>query len=73
MRGHLREFETMMALSTEKESTGSPEMFHARILTGSPRVALTEDVGEQGIFFFWQMVCHSWMASCRKSTVNAPR
>lgn len=49
--GHLLELLTMMPLSTEKESTGRPAMFQARILTGSPRVVLRENVSEQGIIF----------------------
>ena len=73
MSGQRRELEMMMPFSTEKESTGSPAMFHALILTGSPSVAVTEKEGEQGMFFCVQRVCHSFTHSVRKSTVNAPR
>ena len=48
--GHLRALSTTIPLSTENESTGRPAMFHARILTGLPRVAFRENDSEQGIF-----------------------
>ena len=41
----------IMPLSTEKLSVGRPEMFHSRILTGSPRVALRENSSDRGIPF----------------------
>ena len=40
--GHRRAFDVMMPLSIEKESLGSPSMFHARILTGSPSVSTVQ-------------------------------
>lgn len=49
--GHLLEFPTMIPLSTEKESTGRPAMFQARIFTGSPSVTLRENVSEHGMCF----------------------
>ena len=73
MSGQRREFEVMIPFSTEKESTGRPAMFHARILTGSPRVTVTEKDLEQGIFFSVQRECHSCTHSVRNSTVKAPR
>ena len=59
MRGHLLELETTIPLSTEKLSTGSPEICHCLILTGSPSVALSEKVSEQGNFFSLHSFCHS--------------
>ena len=49
--GHRRALSTIIPLSTENESTGRPAMFHARILTGLPRVEFRENDSEQGIFF----------------------
>lgn len=40
----------MTALSMEKLSVGSPEMFQALILIGSPSVLLREKSSEDGIF-----------------------
>lgn len=48
--GHLRALSTTIPLSTEKESTGRPAMFHARIFTGLPSVAFKENDSEHGIF-----------------------
>ena len=73
MSGQRRELEIMIPFSTEKESTGRPAMFQALILTSSPRVAETEKVSEQGMFFCVHSVCHSLTHSVRKSTVKAPR
>ena len=73
MSGHRLELDIMMPFSTEKESTGSPAMFQALILTGSPSVADTENDWEQGMFFSVHRVCHSLTHSVRKSTVKAPR
>jgi hypothetical protein len=39
----------MIPLSTENWSVGRPAIFHARILTGSPRVAIREKSSEHGI------------------------
>ena len=64
MSGHLRALSTTMPLSTEKESTGSPAMFHARILTGLPRVALRENDSEQGIFFILHCSTQLDIQSC---------
>lgn len=46
---HRLELSTMTPLSIEKLSVGSPLMFHARILIGSPRILLNEKSCEQGI------------------------
>ena len=43
----------MTPLSMEKESLGRPEMFHARILIGSPRVLLREKLLDDGMFIDW--------------------
>ena len=62
MSGHRLELDVMIPLSTENESTGNPSIFHALILTGSPRVALREKVSEQGMKCSWQSFCHSSVA-----------
>lgn len=41
----------MTPLSMEKLSLGSPKMFQACILIGSPKVLLKENSCEHGIFF----------------------
>ena len=55
----------MIPLSTEKLSVGRPEMFHSRILTGSPRVELRENSSERGIPFSEQNLHHSLIWSYR--------
>jgi len=57
--GQRREFDTMMPLSMLKLSIGRPAICHARIFTGSPRVTLSENTEEQGIFLATQSWCHS--------------
>lgn len=47
---HLLALATMTPLSMEKASRGSPKMFQAWILMGSPRHLLRENSLEQGIF-----------------------
>ncbi len=52
-----------MPLSMEKLSTGSPDIFQALILTGSPNVLLNENLSEHGIFFDLHKFVHSFMHS----------
>ena len=54
----------MIPLSTEKESTGNPLIFHALTLTGSPSVEFKENVSEQGISLSTHSFCHSSVAFC---------
>lgn len=54
----------MMPLSTEKLSVGNPAMFHSRILTGSPSVALRENSLERGIPILLHCSHHSLIWSC---------
>ncbi len=57
--GQRRELFTMIPLSIEKASTGKPAICQARILTGSPRVLVNENVSEQGIFLALHSLFHS--------------
>ena len=66
MRGHLRALSTIIPLSTEKESTGRPAMFQARILTGLPSVAFKEKDSEHGIFFTLHCSTQLDMQSCAR-------
>jgi hypothetical protein len=59
INGHLRALETMMPLSTEKLSAGSPAIFHALMTTGSPSVAISEKFSAQGMPSF----VHNWFQS----------
>jgi len=63
MSGQRREFDTMIPLSMLKLSTGRPAICHARILTASPRIALSENVLELGIFFETHFLCQSFIQS----------
>ena len=47
-KGHLRPWSTAMAFSDEMSSLGSPQMFHCRILTGSPKAAERLKLGVHG-------------------------
>jgi len=67
MRGQRREFETMIPLSMLKLSTGSPAMCHARILTASPSVVLSENIAEHGIALLMHNECHWATQSCTSS------
>jgi len=58
MSGQRLEFETMMPLSMLKLSTGRPAICHALMSTASPSVALSENVGEHGIFLSMHSRCH---------------
>ena len=48
-----RALSTITPFSIEKSSVGSPLIFQARILIGSPRVSFREKTGEHVIFFSW--------------------
>lgn len=63
MRGHLLVLLTIIPLSTENESTGSPAICHSRIFTGSPSVWLSEKLLEHGTLTFWHNCTHSEMHS----------
>lgn len=63
MRGHLLVLLTIIPLSTENESTGSPAICHSRIFTGSPSVWLSEKLLEHGILTVWHNCTHSDMHS----------
>ena len=52
---HLLELATMTPLSIEKLSRGKPKMFQAWIFIGSPKVLLSENSCEHGIFFSCKM------------------
>ena len=62
-----------MPLSTENESFGSPSMFHARILTGSPRVDCSEKDDEHGTDCSPHAAIHCAITRSRKGRVNGPR
>ena len=62
IRGHRREFETMMPFSVLNASTGSPAICQALILIGSPKVVVREKLSEQGISLFIQRSCQSNIA-----------
>ena len=49
--GHLLALKMMIAFSIEKESEGSPSMFQALILTGSPRTLDKEKTALEGMLF----------------------
>ena len=70
---HLLALATMTPLSMEKASLGSPAMFHARILMGSPSVLVTVKSEEQGIFRDWHFLIHSEVQLPRYADVKAPR
>lgn len=49
MSGHRRALATMMPFSVEKESLGRPAICHSRILTGSPRMVVRENLAVWGM------------------------
>ena len=53
----------IIPFSIEKESVGRPAMFHSLTLTGSPRVVLSENTGEQGIDLLLHILLHSNVCS----------
>ena len=62
----------MIPLSIEKASLGSPSIVHARMATGSPRVAVSENLAEQGTCFSEQRRTQSATTRSRKSCVKGP-
>ena len=70
IKGHLLELDTTIPLSMEKESTGSPAMCQALILTGSPSVALTEKFLEHKIFLSLHIFNQSLIHSYRQGRMN---
>lgn len=66
--GHLLALSTTIPLSTEKESTGRPAMFHARIFTGLPSVAFKENDSEHGIFLTLHCSTQPDIQSCQQTT-----
>ena len=70
---HLLALATMTPLSMEKASLGSPAMFHALILMGSPSVLVTVKSEEQGILRDWHFLIHSEQQLPRYADVKAPR
>ena len=68
-------YDNMMPLSTENESVGSPEMFHCRIFTGSPRVAIREKSSEHGIPFSFTLAIHisAWSCENRENFLSETR
>ena len=56
----------MIPFSTEKLSVGNPAMFHARVLTGSPKLWIREKSSEHGIPFFLTSFTHCCTWSCHK-------
>ena len=64
MSGQRRELDTIIPLSVLKLSTGNPAICQARTLTASPRIALSENTLEQGIFFAIHFLCQSFIQSC---------
>ena len=68
MRGHLLELDTMIPLSILNESTGSPAICQALILTASPKMLLRENISEHGMFFERHTFCHSDNISYRENS-----
>lgn len=64
MSGHLLALVAIIPFSTLKLSTGKPAIFHALIVTGSPRVLTSENCFEQGIPDLMQTTFHSFMRTC---------
>jgi len=62
----LNTYERMIPFSMEKLSVGNPAMFHARVLTGSPKVWIREKSSEHGIPFFLTSLTHCCTWSCYK-------
>lgn len=60
MRGQRREWDTTMALSTEKESTGSPDRCHVRHCTLSPKVLYRENLALQDMPSCEHLLCQSF-------------
>mmetsp|Transcript_29030 Transcript_29030/g.94592 ORF Transcript_29030/g.94592 Transcript_29030/m.94592 type:complete len:201 (-) Transcript_29030:930-1532(-) len=73
MSGHRRAEATMIAFSTEKRSLGRPAMFHARILTGSPRVLTREKRAPHGTRCARTRRPHAATASRRCTASKGPR
>eukprot|EP00965_Chrysotila_dentata_P245678 6206705-Pleurochrysis_carterae.AAC.1 len=61
-----------MALSMEKESLGSPSMFHARIFTASPNVVVSENLSEHGTFCSEMALIQSTTTRSRNVCVKGP-
>ena len=70
MSGQRRELETIIPLSVLKLSTGSPAICQARTLTASPRIALSENTLEHGIFFAMHFLCQSFIQSCTQKNID---
>jgi len=63
----------IIAFSTENESEGSPSIFQALILTGSPRIVYKENTSLEGMFLSLHDVTHSSEICFLYAAVNAPR
>ena len=63
----------MIPFSMENESVGSPNIFHCRMSTCSPRVELREKLLLQGMPLLRHILTHSSVCCCRNADVNAPR
>mmetsp|Transcript_5846 Transcript_5846/g.17898 ORF Transcript_5846/g.17898 Transcript_5846/m.17898 type:complete len:221 (+) Transcript_5846:253-915(+) len=72
-RGHRRPWSTMMPFSAENSSLGRPQMFHCRILTGSPSTDSRRKCGLHGTPCCWHDVTQDPMASARYTAVKGPR
>ena len=72
MSGQRRALEVMIPLSIEKLSFGRPSMFHERILTGSPKVSVRENLEEHGTCSSLHLLIHAPICWSRKSWVKGP-
>ncbi len=73
MSGHLLALNTMIPLSIEKLSDGSPFRFQCLIVTGSPSICYNENIFDAFSLTLFNSYCQFLIVEFLYIPVNAPR